>query len=443
MASAKARKRNNTIAGFFVIATIISFLVVVISLSNVKSLGGKKVVEIAFPLDLGVPGLELGSAVSIGQRPVGNVTWIETVTEPDSQGNPPRVVVRATVPKDVRIGADAKAFLNVPLLGSGTTINIQPGSAAPAADGAVIPGDIAISILWRASGIGEAEIAKIQQMIDDSAAITANVREISTFVRERVATDGPQILDDAKATLTDFRTLVADVRAKWPDWSGRADSILSNVDAATAKGPELADQASGLITDARAGVTDVRATFDKVRPNVERIAQNADDIVADFKENKSAALDDLARKAGDILDRAQASVTTVDELLATESPGISRTLGNLRLASDNLKLTTIEVRAAPWKLLQKPAEGELKESELYAAVRTYASALSDLEASSEALKAMHDRYGADLPAESQTLSRILQQLDERMSQYKDAEATLFSMLLGEREVPGVESLPRH
>lgn len=437
MASSKVRRRNNTIAGFFVIATIVGFLVVVISLSNVKSLGGKRTVEIAFPLDLGVPGLELGSAVSIGQRSVGSVTWIETFPEPTSDGRPPHVLVRASVPKDIKLYENAKAFLNVPLLGSGTTINIQPGNGNVGGDDLVIPGDIAISILWRASGIGEAEIAKIQQMIDDASRITSNLREISTFVRERIATDGPQLMDDAKATVGDIRTLVADARQKWPEWSERGDSILASIDATTAKGPGLADDAQALMADARSGVNEVRTTVDKVRPNVERIAQNVDDIVADFEDNKIKALDDLASKASNILDRAQAAVTTLDELLATESPGISRTLGNLRLASDNLKLATIEIRSAPWKLLQKPAAGELKESELYAAVRTYASALSDLEASSEALKAMHDRYGSQVPEESQILSRVLSELEGRVSQYKDAERTLFQMLLGERPVTGV------
>jgi len=70
-------------------------------------------------------------------------------------------------------------------------------------------------------------------------------------------------------------------------------------------------------------------------------------------------------------------------LLKEETPGIRHTLANLRLMSDQLKLTAVEVRSQPWRLLHSPTTKEMSSQVLYDARAAYAEAASDLRAASE------------------------------------------------------------
>ena len=46
-----------------------------------------------------------------------------------------------------------------------------------------------------------------------------------------------------------------------------------------------------------------------------------------------------------------------------------------------------EIRAQPWRLLKQPDKDDLMREPIYAAARSYADAVSDLRAASEALEA--------------------------------------------------------
>jgi hypothetical protein len=80
------------------------------------------------------------------------------------------------------------------------------------------------------------------------------------------------------------------------------------------------------------------------------------------------------------------AVDDVRLLVNEQTPSLRRTLANLRLMSDQLKLTAVEVRSQPWRLLIQPTTKEFESQVLYDATRSYAAAASDVRAAAEVVQ---------------------------------------------------------
>ena len=87
--------------------------------------------------------------------------------------------------------------------------------------------------------------------------------------------------------------------------------------------------------------------------------------------------------------------------------------------SDQLKLTSIEVRSQPWRLLHAPTNKEMSSQVLYDATRAYAEAASDLRAASEALQATDGQQPAEM----------VEQLRGAVEKYRAAEQALMDKLI--------------
>jgi hypothetical protein len=92
--------------------------------------------------------------------------------------------------------------------------------------------------------------------------------------------------------------------------------------------------------------------------------------------------------------------------------------------SDQLKLTAIEVRSQPWRLLHTPTTKELSTQVLYDATRAYAEAASDLRAASEALQAVQNQDAA---------AEMSEQLSRSVEKYRAAEKALMDRLIAEEK----------
>lgn len=155
MSTSRTRQRNNTIAGLFVLAAIVGFVVMVIILSDLGHFASTQVVRIAVPLDLGVPGVKVGSDVMVGGMSVGKVTAMSgELNQPE-----PRFIVSVAIPAEYEIREDAFAGMVVPLIGGATAIDISPlGVNGPPLDseffraGGTIRGGYAPSVLLKTAG---------------------------------------------------------------------------------------------------------------------------------------------------------------------------------------------------------------------------------------------------------------------------------------------------
>ena len=136
-------------------------------------------------------------------------------------------------------------------------------------------------------------------------------------------------------------------------------------------------------------------------------------------DRASVTLEDFATAASDTSD-----------LLNTYAPEVGLILANARLASDQLKLTTVEVRQAPWRLLYTPGTKELENELLYDSVRTYASAVSDLRATSAILRQMKEKGVEFDEQEGQTVEGVIQRLQNAFQRYEDAEQQFLDQWIG-------------
>ena len=70
-------------------------------------------------------------------------------------------------------------------------------------------------------------------------------------------------------------------------------------------------------------------------------------------------------------------------LIDRVEPPLVRTMSNFQLASGQATLLVEEVRAAPWRLLERPDEKEQREVVLFSAVRRYAESVEKLRDATE------------------------------------------------------------
>lgn len=433
MSTSRTRQRNNTIAGLFVLVAIVGFVVMVIILSDLGNFASTQTVRIAVPLDLGVPGVKVGSDVMVGGMSVGKVTAMAgELNQPE-----PRFIVSVAIPAEYEIREDAFAGMVVPLIGGATAIDISPlGVNGPPLDaeffraGGTIRGGYAPSVLLKTAGMGPEDLQRVKDIIRRVDGITEDVKEITAFARTTVNEDGPRIVENIRATIEDIRAVVAEARQKWPAWSERIAQILEDVRATMERGPALAEKAQTLLDNVDAGVGEVRTLVADVSPNVKATAENVAEVTRWAREEGLARLERTFDQADETLAQATTTFTIINENLTTELPQVSRILANLRLASDNLKLASTEIRAQPWRVLYTPGKEEVKQSLLHDAVRTYAAAVSDLEASVVSLKALHDRYGPDLDPESDLVQRALSEFEARYERYQQEEKRWGEILFG-------------
>ena len=107
-------------------------------------------------------------------------------------------------------------------------------------------------------------------------------------------------------------------------------------------------------------------------------------------------------------------------------------MANLRLMSDNLKLTAVEVRSQPWRALYRPTNKELSTQSLYDATRAFAEAASDVRAASETIESL--AAGATTRTDDgRRIDEAGLALTEAMQRYRDAEQALLDILIREQK----------
>ena len=142
-------------------------------------------------------------------------------------------------------------------------------------------------------------------------------------------------------------------------------------------------------------------------------------------------VDALLQTGGEGLTQAVAAIERMQTDYEAWSVDLGDVLGNASLASQQLKLATIEIRRSPWKLLYRPTPDELEHELLYEAARSFAVAAADLKAASESTQRMLDRHGERLSGDEELLDRVRSNLLEPLDRYESAQQRLFDVLISE------------
>ncbi len=401
--------KNNLGCGVFVLATLALALFVVVKLSGYEeSLRPKTNYSVVFPLNIGAMGLKSDSEVRIGGQKVGRVVSVDPVL--DAQQAPEKIVVKITVDSRYKLYKDANVVLETPLLGSVSTLNfpsIGNAGAGVLEAGAAIEGRAAPGLLAQA-GI---DSDKVRMLVDDAG-----------FTMARVKARIDPILGNVEMATTDAKDITGVIKNGITVWSPRITRSIENVESASGKINERIDQAGVLVAS-------VQSLISENRQRIDDALQNVRDLAIKFNNEAYPKITTILNEGTRGVKEAADAVSKVRNLIDEESPEVRLMLANLRLASDQLKLTISEVRRNPWRLLYQPGRKELDRELLYEASRTYSASISDLRAAAASLEAITAAAHGDKPADPKLIADLLSSMQASYGKYKSAEDQFLKKLL--------------
>ena len=135
-------------------------------------------------------------------------------------------------------------------------------------------------------------------------------------------------------------------------------------------------------------------------------------------------LQTLAR-ADTALDTTQLALQDIKDLVG--GARIDKILSNVTDTSTNLKLTSREVRRAPWKLLYKPSEKEFKIQALVDSAGSFASGAEQLDMAALRLKSLVASNDKQL-SDRDEIEKMISQLEASFQQFQKAEQKFWEEL---------------
>ena len=426
-----AAGRQNFVAGLFVLAGV-ALAVVTLVIIQQLTLSPRVLYQIEFTVEEGVGGLATGSDVQVGGLSRGKVAAV--TPRYDGAGGTARrmigVVVSVEIDESIEIFSDATVLRMSPLLGTTGFLNFTslgggPGASRLAAGGTL---DARPSPGMLATIVGGQNAEAVGTMI-------SNVERLSTVLGEQVPRDYDEFVRPA---LRDAGAVVQGVREKWPTWSGDIDTTLGNASSASAALVVGIDDARGLVDAARTPVDRLSTLVETNAPNVTETVQNAleisvqvDAIVKELEEEalpKAIALLDSAKRT---LDGASATLERIEPEILRQMPQVRSIVSDIREASAELKLSMIEIRRNPWRLLFRPSSEIVGNENLFAAARNFAIAAGDLRVAGEAFEEVLAADPAALAEDPELASSLRGALRDQFQRYERAQRDLFRIILAE------------
>jgi len=342
------------------------------------------------------------------------------------------LIVTFEIPRDVQLHTDAIVELIAPVFGAGTALRISSvGSEQPYTPDVVLDGQLPTMQLVKDAlkemGIRDKQREQLLQMLANITAITEQLRtdlpEIASKMKstldhadasmarvEKLLEDvAPTIRDgltDARQALADVREVIRNVRERYKTWRERVDSITSGIDES---------------------VKLVRDIVKDNGPTITKFINDAGAIMVEVREKRLKEVEKIIAKIDKSMDNFMVSTAELRDLLVSQRPVLERTLANAQLASDQLKLATIEIRRSPWRLLYVPKDEELETDNLYDAARAFALAAGTLDAASQELRAVVEKT----PDNKAEIERQIKHLELLFERFEDAEQR-FKAALEER-----------
>lgn len=413
-------QRNNVKAGILVIGAIVLAAVTIIVLANSVEILGTRRYEVRFPLRVGAPGLQTGSAVKLGGQPVGTVWSIGFVAESGS-GDPDQVRVVLRIKDTVPLRKDAEVFLERPLLGSQSTINIiGVGTGDALGDDEHLDGQLAPPALLAQAGYGNEQAMDVRSIIADTKNITTKVDGILSKFDDADIETIREAIQNSRDTTANARDISEDIKGRYTNWADRVDEVMESVPEITASAQARLDELRDLIDRGRAVIDDNKSRIDETVENARAVSEETRELAESLNTEGRETLLSLMNEGEAAVSRASDSLNRVDQLFTEQTPNIRATMASARIAAAEMREATIEIRRTPWRLLFRPDTQELEHELLYESARRYAGAVSDLRAVADALQAISAMDGAS-PGRDASVEELLSLLNESFEQYRDAE----------------------
>ena len=298
--------------------------------------------------------------------------------------NAPHIRVKFSMPekyplrKDAHIGIQSSVtgttVLNIDSLGTGDMLNGEEelvGHPSSISQLLANISDMTPGIRDIIAKVKSDTLPKINADADKAGDALASIREFSD--RAKLASDQVgSLLGDSKP---DIRGTVANLHIITGDFKDRTPQLLDHADQLIVKVTKTLDSAQSSLDDLKATAANARALSGSAR---------------------SVVVDNRSR---------------FDSMIA-----------NLKNMSENLRAASVEVRHSPWRLLYKPAPGELGNLTLFDAARQFADGAGNVSDAANALKdASHDPQ-----ATPEQMKKLMQHLNDTFDNFTPVEQKLWN-----------------
>ncbi|MFI4882628.1 MAG: MlaD family protein [Phycisphaerales bacterium JB064] len=416
--------RNAIVGAFFIAAVALAVIVTAILSDLASAFVPTSQYVVRFELSDNAGLLPPGAEVRVGGVKVGSVADITLAGAGEAAET---VDVHIEVDRDLVLHKNAVIRLEVPLLGTGTVVNIiSSGTGERLAEGGIVPGRPSPGLLAQ-TGLNDDDMENIRRSIASLAVTTDRISRILEDVEPQVG----DAVDGLNEALDDARVIAGSLRERLPRIGDQVEGTLGEIRTSIEVWTTLAERLDQRTIELADVIQSVRSTIDDNRPNIDR-------VIADLAEITTRTNEEIMPAAVETVENARLASSEGAQLAAdaramfeAEAPGIRRATANLRLASDQAKLTMLEVRRSPWRLLQRPTTRELEGELIYDATRSFAQAASDLRAASESLISLStDQQGpVDLPGRQQAIEQLHEELKASFARYRQAEQELLDRAL--------------
>lgn len=416
--------RQNLTAGAFVISGVVLAVVTLVIIQRL-TLTPRATYQVRFTVEEGVGGISAGSAVQVGGLPRGAVTEVTPIFD---DGRLVGIEAAIEIDQTIRFSSDATVLRMSPLLGNVGFLNFTnlgggPGSKVVEPGGTI---EASPSPGMLATIVGGENAADVGEVIE-------NVQRLSVLLGDEVPKDYHEFV---RPSLADVRGVVGDVAQRWPSWSGEVSTTLANAVQASAALVAGIDDAKALIERAQEPVDGLAEIVRTNTPTVEAILADAktaseqvDVLVKDLNEQAMPRLLGVLGSAQSALDDVGAMLGNLRPEVARQIPQVRTMLTDLREASSELKLSMIEIRRNPWRLLYQPTSEVVAHENLYDAARNFTIAAADLKVAGESLQQVLANDPQALADDPELARAIREDLGDQLQRYENAQRDLFRIIL--------------
>ena len=395
-------ERNALKAGIFIVVSVVLMLGIVVGIRGVsRFLEPVQRHQVRFRLVDDIGGLAEGDEVRIGGAKVGTVRDIRLETDAAEPG----IVITFAIPEKFHVKTDAVVTVQSTVTGV-SVLNFESlGTATPLPEHQLLVGKPGGSFAQLA--------AAAQGLIHDARHVT--LPKVNNAV------------DRTTETVTTFKTtgersaeLIAHLRAQ-------IEPIIQRYNTFADKGTNALTEIGALFGDTRPDfrgtLANLNATTGVLKDKLPGMIEKADGTLARIGTALDAANEALVDVKMVAANTKDASVSARSILVANRGK-IDGMIGSLKTASDNLKFATAEIRRSPWRLLYKPAPGEMANLNLYDSARQFAEGAGSMQDAAEALRdALKDPN-----ANPEQLRKLVEQLDTSFQQFTKVESELWQQV---------------
>ncbi len=268
------------------------------------------------------------------------------------------------------------------------------------------------------AGLGDIS-KKVDQLADQLGGVIAQGGEVMTEARDLVVLLQEKIkVFNTEEMDAEIRAALTSVRKTLQDIEGRIETIGGNFEAASEDIKKLASQAVATLERFDGDLAEAMASFKSALATLDEVIQESRGPIREILGNVKTA----ASNAADITGEFAGIGPEVKRMIEALGVDVDTLLRNLIDTSRNLQDTSEDVRAHPWKLLNKPDDQEIAFENLRAAALSYMRAMRDLNDASRRLVALMGRDDIEDPKVKAMLDEALKEFEAAQARYQHDEA---------------------